>query len=243
MNYKKTRRFEATRKKNHLLRKAMLFLALVFLIYVIFTTFLVDSFAINSVSMRPACEPGDRLLTSTLWYGAQIPFTGEHLPGIFSPRRGDLIIISPPYKTRASFPENLIQLIAGFFTGRKKNISLARRREWENDFVLRRIIALPGDTVRMRNGEAHVQPQGTPDFVSEFSLSLTEYEILREAPPEGWSAQAPLGGQGGDILLGEEEYFVLADNRTGSLDSRLWGPVHEERIVTKVLFRYWPLRR
>ncbi|MDR3200878.1 MAG: signal peptidase I [Spirochaetales bacterium] len=245
MSYKKSRRFDASRKRQRPLlrhlRKIIVFVALVFVIYGVFTTFLADSFVVDSVSMRPTYRPGDRLATSPLWYGPQIPFTSEHLPGIFSPRRGDLVVISPPYANPTAFPESLIQPFVSFFTGRQKTLSFDGRREWENNFVIRRIIALPGDTVRVRSGEAYVRSHGTPDFVSEFSLSLSAYEILPETLPEGWISNAPLGGQTGDIFLGEEEYFVLADNRAGTLDSRLWGPVHEDRIVTKVLFRYWPL--
>jgi signal peptidase I len=243
--FRKARRFDATRKRQRpflrRLRKAALFAALVFVIYVALTAFLADSFQVDSVSMRPGYEPGDRLFISPLWYGPRIPFTEGHLPGIFSPRRGDVAVLLPPYAARPSFPKELLGPVAGFFTGRKNasSISFAGGREWENRYVLRRIVALPGDTVRIRAGEAFIRPQGTPDFVSEFSLSLSSYEIIRETLPEDWPEESPLSGPDTDILLGEEEYFVLADNRNGSLDSRLWGPVHEDRIVTKVLLRYW----
>jgi signal peptidase I len=45
----------------------------------------------------------------------------------------------------------------------------------------------------------------------------------------------------GEIILQEEEYFVLGDNRRGSNDSRNWGPVPEENILGKVWVIYWPL--
>jgi signal peptidase I len=241
--FRKARRFEATRKRQRpfprRLRKAVVFVALVFVIYSALTVFLADSFQVGSVSMRPGYQPGDRLFISPLWYGPRIPFTEKHLPGIFSPRRGDVVVLLPPYAARPSFPEEILGSVTGFFTGRKTSFPFTGRREWENHHVLRRIVALPGDTVRVRAGEAYVRPQGTPDFVSEFSLSLSSYEIIRETLPEGWPEESPLGGPDTETVLGEEEYFVLADNRNGSLDSRLWGPVHKGRIVTKVLLRYW----
>jgi signal peptidase I len=241
--FRKARRFNAIRKRQHpflrRVRKILLFAALVFILYAAVTSFLLDSFQVDSVSMRPGCEPGDRLFISPLWYGPRIPFTEKHLPGIFSPRRGDVAVLLPPYAARSSFPEKLLRPFAEFFTGRKKSLSSGGQRAWESEYLLRRIAALPGDTVRIRAGEAYVRPQGTPDFVSEFSLSLSAYEIIRETLPEGWPEESPPGGPDGDITLGEEEYFVLADNRNGSLDSRLWGPVHKDRILTKVLVRYW----
>jgi type IV secretory pathway protease TraF len=92
----------------------------------------------------------------------------------------------------------------------------------------------------MRGGEAFVKPGESPDFVSEFSLSLTSYKITPQRLPPDWNSEAPLDGLDGDIILGEKEYFILCDNRTGGLDSRLWGPVREDAILTRVLFRYWP---
>ena len=242
--YRKTRRFDALHKRQHpflrLFRKLLFFVLLVFLFYAVFTSFFANTFRVDSVSMLPGCEPGDRLVISPLWYGPRIPFTTERLPGIFNQRRGDIVVLSPPYRSEAPFLEKLFHPFLDFFTGRRKHFSFTQRHEWDNEYVLRRIIALPGDAVRIVAGEAYVRPLGTPDFVSEFSLSLSPYEIVRETLPEGWTDSSPLSAYN-EVLLGEDEYFVLADNRKGSLDSRLWGPIHKDRIVTKVLFRYWPI--
>ena len=43
--------------------------------------------------------------------------------------------------------------------------------------------------------------------------------------------------------LGEEQYFVLGDNRSMSLDSRSWGYVPEANIKGRVLVRLFPLDR
>ncbi len=46
-----------------------------------------------------------------------------------------------------------------------------------------------------------------------------------------------------ELLLGKDEYFVVGDDRFSSADSRFFGPVRSDRIVGKVLARYWPLDR
>ena len=43
--------------------------------------------------------------------------------------------------------------------------------------------------------------------------------------------------------LEEEEYFLLGDNRTNSIDSLNFGPVKADYIYGKVIFRYWPFKR
>jgi signal peptidase I len=105
---------------------------------------------------------------------------------------------------------------------------------------MKRVIALPGDTVRIRRMEAFVRPKGTPDFVSEFSLSFTRYDIHKDPLPEGWVETDPLGGGMDELVLKEDEYFLMGDNRSVSTDSRLMGPVSKNRLYAKVLVRYWP---
>ena len=42
--------------------------------------------------------------------------------------------------------------------------------------------------------------------------------------------------QGEMIILGEDEYYVLGDNREISMDSRMFGPVHRSNITGRLLF-------
>ena len=46
-----------------------------------------------------------------------------------------------------------------------------------------------------------------------------------------------------EIILGEDEYFVLGDNRNGSTDSREIGPIKKEQIKGHAVFRIWPFER
>ena len=45
------------------------------------------------------------------------------------------------------------------------------------------------------------------------------------------------------IILGENEFYVMGDNRRGSNDSRNWGPVAGELVLGKVWFVYWPFSK
>lgn len=88
------------------------------------------------------------------------------------------------------------------------------------DFI-KRVIALPGDTVRV---------DGTDVWVD--GVKLNEPYITEKGNPQGniW-------------ILHANEYFVLGDNRPWSDDSRSWGIVPRDFIVGKVVAVYWPLNK
>lgn len=88
------------------------------------------------------------------------------------------------------------------------------------DFI-KRIIGLPGDLVEMQDGLVYIngEPIDEP-YVQELCRTVTCRE--RE-----WQ-------------LGENEYFVLGDNRNASQDSHDFGPIKREQIVGKAWVRYWP---
>ena len=93
----------------------------------------------------------------------------------------------------------------------------------ESIFYVKRIIGLPGDTIDIRDGHVYLNGSETP----------LEEPYLRE-PME---IEPPLHYE-----VPEDCYFMMGDNRNLSADSRRWqNPfVKREKIVAKVLFRYYP---
>ena len=97
------------------------------------------------------------------------------------------------------------------------------------DFYIKRIVGLPGETVKFINGDVVVYNEEHPNG---FNLDETPYLINGAKPLETVV-----------LKLEEEEYFVLGDNRLVSSDSRRFGPVHRDKIVGRAWFRGWPLDR
>lgn len=83
---------------------------------------------------------------------------------------------------------------------------------------LRRVIATAGDAVEVRDGVVFIN-----GYTERGSYSFTR----TDARP---------GGPAYPLLLQEGELFVLGDAREGALDSRLFGPVREEKLLGRLLF-------
>ena len=91
----------------------------------------------------------------------------------------------------------------------------------ERDFV-KRIIGLPGETVAIQNGQVFIDGKPLPpeEYVKNKSSDTK--------PP---------------ITLADDEYFVMGDNRTGSSDSRSWGPLQKHFLIGKAWLIYFPFKR
>lgn len=88
--------------------------------------------------------------------------------------------------------------------------------------LIKRVVGLPGETVTLVNGQFTIDNQ-----------PLTEiYDITPGTPPYQELET---------VLLKADEYFLVGDNRPGSSDSRLWGPVTRADIQGRASYVIWPL--
>ncbi len=91
-------------------------------------------------------------------------------------------------------------------------------------FFIKRIIALPGETIYIDGSEVVVFNEENPD-----GLLLEEPYI---ASMENYTNQT--------TILGEDEYFVMGDNRDHSSDSRSWGALNKDKIIGRAFIRLFP---
>ena len=90
----------------------------------------------------------------------------------------------------------------------------------DNKYIIKRVIALPSESVAYIDGKLYINKKQVDD---NYSLSNTN--------------------DFNEIYLKDDEYFVMGDNRTVSADSRSIGPITKDQILGKTKFRFYPFNK
>lgn len=188
-----------------------------FVLFLVLRTFLIQTFRITSGSMEGTLLVGDFLVLSKSAYGATVPGTAVRLPGYSQPKRGDVVV----------------------FRGHHEPIDLVKR-----------LVGLPGDTLRMVRGQLyvngvrengdyirHTDPQGD----GYHPWMRWQHEYLADTGLA--SDYRPTRDDWGPLVVPEDRYFVLGDNRDESLDSRYWGFVGPEELKGRAVVLYFSFDR
>lgn len=176
-------------------------------------TFVFQAFFIPSPSMGCApcpvhtLEIDDKVVVSKLSYR------------LHDPRRGDVIVFGcPPAANCANRPRSANPVARGVrFVGERVGIVAPSTEDY-----IKRIIALPGETVEARGG--HV-------YVDGFRLH------------EPYLPPSVLTGDFGPVTIPRGQLWVMGDNRANSGDSRVFGAIEEKSVVGRTVLRLLPLRR
>lgn len=143
-------------------------------------------------------------------------------------------LIQPFYVIGASMEPNFAdynyliidELTFRFQEPQRGEVVVLRNPQNRSEFFIKRVIGLPGDTVRIEQGKVYVN-----DAILDESAYLADDVVTSSF--NGYQT----------ITLNNDEYFVVGDNRTHSLDSRRFGPVHKSSIVGRVWIRAWPFNQ
>lgn len=98
------------------------------------------------------------------------------------------------------------------------------------EFYIKRVIGLPNEKIQIKDGFVYIYNQEQPA-----GFKLEEPYLFSDLMTSGLNEEI--------IALGNNEYFVLGDNRNSSKDSRSFGPVDKKFVTGRVLLRGWPFDR
>jgi signal peptidase I len=176
------------------------------LLAVLLRAFVAQAFRIPSGSMEPQLHVGDRVVVSRLAYD------------LHDPRRGDIVVFDcPPATGCDDRPDDVLPVRA------LKTVAEALLlRQPEVEEFIKRVVALPGETVEGRDGRVWIN-----------GLPLVEPYL---ADTVRTSDFAPVTIEPGHV-------WVMGDNRSNSADSRVFGQVEVDTIVGRAFLRVWPPQR
>ena len=178
-------------------------------------TFLVEAFKIPSGSMERTLLVGDFLLVNKLVYGAEVPFTGKHLPAIRHPKRGDVVVFQWPLDPTKNFVKRLVGVPGDTLMMREGNL-------WVNGLEQREGYVL--------HSEPDVDPTAEEfKWQKDYLVRTAEAVVLHTPSRNNW----------GPLVVPKDKYFVLGDNRDNSLDSRYWQFVPDSLIRGRPMFVYY----
>jgi signal peptidase I len=164
---------------------------------------LVKPYRIPSESMEPTLDVGQRVLVSRVNYK------------VSDPDRGDVVVFHPPQGAESNTcgAEHGDNQLCSRPTGEKDDVNF-----------IKRIVAVPGDSLAVRDGRAIVNGR------------LQKEDYARPCAPGTCNFPEP-------VKIPPGHFFMMGDNRGASDDSRFWGPVPEEWIIGQAFATYWPPRR
>ena len=186
------------------------------ILFIVFRTWIIQAYNIPSSSMEPTLLIGDHLLVLKSAYSIKIPQEID-----FS-RKG-------PRSDAELDQQAAGATIIPLGTPKRGDIIVFRAPENREQDFIKRLIGLPGEKVEIKGKEIYINDKLLNDPWGDFN---PRHDIVRQFQHHG------------PVLVPENHYFVMGDNRDNSKDSRLWfggkgGFVHEKEILGKALIIYF----
>ena len=187
----------------------------VILAVLLLRSFLVEPFRIPSGSMMPTLLAGDFILVNKFNYGIRLPVLNKKVYEIGDPQRGDVAVFRFPLDPSTDY--------------------------------IKRVIGMPGDHIEYKdktlliNGEKVAQIPAGSYIGAGSGLSMSGANVLNEKLDDVQHqilVVPRMGGKTSDVIVPDDHYFVMGDNRDNSNDSRYWGFVPDENLVGKA-FMIW----
>ena len=102
------------------------------------------------------------------------------------------------------------------------------------EYLIKRVVGLPGETIRIKDGNVYIKPADSTDFFllqENYLPTGTMTYVMDTGLKKGYD----------EVTLADNEYFCMGDNRPVSNDSRNLGPFTVNRIKGVAVIRVFPL--
>jgi signal peptidase I len=164
---------------------------------------------------------------------------------------GDFLLVNKQIYAPAGSRSNPARWIMPYRDVERGDIVVFHFPEDPRKFVVKRVVGVPGDRIRITNGRVSVngEPLSEPYVANELAapsdfrdnFPTTTYTDPNIDP--AWWRVLQGDMRASELLVPPDKYFVLGDNRNYSDDSRYWGFVSRQAILARPLVIYFSLRR
>lgn len=196
---------------NTLTSKDYIHIYIIILLIITLRYFIIEPFRIPSGSMQPTILIGDFIFVNKLVYGIKIPLTNKKIK-LNKPKRGDIIVFKKDNATN----------------------------------YIKRVIAIEGDEIIYKNKNIYLNNKlikniykgKNIEFIQQNMILEIEYFKEHLNPKKEYYIQKYKNIKNNiytysEIIIPNNSYFVLGDNRDNSEDSRFWGLVTQKKIIGK----------
>ncbi len=199
-------------------------------IVLLINQYLLQAYQIPSPSMVPSLLVGDRIFVNKLVYGPELIPGMLKMPGFRAPSRADVIIFESPEYISSGPLKDILQRVIYMVTLSIVDIDRDEYGQPKHHFLIKRAIGMPGDRIRMRDGNVEIRTPGEADWKPEVQLKADlgftypntrtldreEYPFFKSAG-EGFALElANLSSTDGQKKA-IARYFVMNRDSSGSL--------------------------
>ena len=190
----------------------MFSIAIALLIATSIKSAIADWYVVPTGSMKPTIVEGDRIFTNKLAYDLKLPYTRLHLAVWDDPKRGDIVVFISPVDGKR---------------------------------LVKRVVGIPGDKIALYNNRLLINgkeaayevlsPKNFPEVTSAAPSNLLFYKetINEKAHPVMITPKSLSPRSFNTVVVPDDQYFMMGDNRDNSADSRYFGFVKRENILGK----------
>jgi signal peptidase I len=162
-----------------------------------------------------------------------------------------LLIGDHVFVNRVQFaPEGLLSKQLPYRTPHRDEVAVFVSPLQPGLFLVKRIIGIPGDHLRLRDGVVYRNGVKLEEPFTLHSPEEPRFLYERNFPsvppgddvPSGWAQTQSQFIEGGELVVPPEHFFGMGDNRDNSFDSRYWGFIPQENLIGRPMFIYWSFK-
>jgi signal peptidase I len=212
LTWRKRRRIakkERQKKKNPVLDWLDAILSAVVIVLLI-NQYLLQAYQIPSESMVPSLLISDRIFVNKLVYGPELVPGMLKMPGFRQPKRADVIIFESPEYLSIGPLKDILQRVVYMVTLSLVDIDRDENGNPKHHFLVKRAIGMPGERIRMNDGNVEILTAGALDFRSEAALK-EDLDLVYPNTRSFAADEYPRLRNAGTALALEEANLPVAD--------------------------------